>query len=102
MTEASEPPSEPSGGGSGTPTNRKAIASLLFGIAGFACLFVFPYGAFALGIPSLTTGIHARREIAESDGSEGGDGLAVYGLLIGGVGLFFGVIALGLSSLPRA
>lgn len=84
------------------PLNRKALASIVLGVAGFLCLFVFPFGAFALGIPALTTGIHARREIAESKGTQDGDNLAVSGLIVGGAGLVFGIIALGLSALPHS
>jgi hypothetical protein len=80
-------PSDPSDGDSGVPLNRKATYSIVFGIAAFACLYVFPFGALALGVPSITTGVHARREIAESHGHEAGDGLAVSGLLVGGMAL---------------
>lgn len=80
--------SEPGAGlpASGSPltTNRKAVYSVLFGVCAFACIYVFPFGGFALGIPSLTTGIHARREIAASQGTQGGDSLATIGLMIGG------------------
>jgi len=97
------PPSEPSDGGTDpTTTNRKAVASIVCGVAGFLSLFIFPFGAFALGLPAITASIHAHREIEESNGSQTGDNLAVLGLLIGSVGLFFGIIALGLSALPRA
>ena len=96
------PPSEQSDGGSGLPVNRKALASIVLGFAGFLCLFVFPFGAFAIGIPAITTGIHARREIAESKGTQDGDNLAVCGLIVGGAGLVFGIIALGLSALPHS
>lgn len=100
MTEEPTPPPEHSGGGTGLPLNRKALFSVLIGVASFLCLFVFPFGAFALGIPAITTGIHARREIVESKGEQDGDNLAVCGLIIGGAGLVFGIIALGLTALP--
>lgn len=65
-------------------TNRKAVYSVVYGVCAFACIYVFPFGGIALGIPSLTTGIHARREIAAAKGAQGGDTLAFVGLLIGG------------------
>lgn len=70
---------------SSTPasTNRKAAYSVLYGVCAFSCIYVFPFGGIALAIPSLTTGIHARREIAASKGAQGGDSLAVIGLMIG-------------------
>jgi hypothetical protein len=80
-------PSDSSGGDGGVPLNRKATYSIVFGIAAFACLYVFPFGALALGVPSITTGVHARREIVESHGREAGDGLAVSGLIVGGMAL---------------
>ena len=96
------PNPEDSGEGSGVQLNRKALVSVLLGGASFLCLFVFPFGAFALGIPAITTSIHARREIADSDGSETGADWAVTGLIVGGAGLVFGIIALGLSALPHS
>lgn len=99
MTHAPVPPSDPSGGGTGVPVNRKAIFSLVAGVCGFLLLFVFPFGAVVLGFSALTSGIHAGREIAGSHGEQGGSGLVVYAVMIGGVGLLFGVIALSLSLL---
>jgi hypothetical protein len=101
VTEGPVPPSEQPDGGNGLPMNRKALASIVLGCASFLCLFVFPFGAFALGIPAITTGIHARREIADSKGEQDGDSWAVTGLIVGGAGLVFGIIALGLSALPH-
>ncbi len=70
----------------GTPpaTNRKAVYSVIYGLCAFACIYMFPFGGIALGIPSLTTGIHARREIAASRGTQAGESVAVIGLMIGG------------------
>ena len=36
-----------------------------------------------MGVPSVTCGIFARREIADSKGTEGGDMTAIIGLTIG-------------------
>jgi uncharacterized protein DUF4190 len=102
MTPNPEPPPEDSGSGTGISLNRKALASVVLGGASFLCLFVFPFGAFALGIPAITTGIHARREIAESGKTQTGADWAVTGLIVGGAGLVFGIIALGLSALPHS
>ncbi len=55
------------------PVNRKAIYSLACGFAAFAVLWVFPFGAFVLGVPAVTAGIHGRREIKLSHDSERGD-----------------------------
>ncbi|MET0930435.1 MAG: hypothetical protein ABWX74_13025 [Aeromicrobium sp.] len=50
----------------------------------FATIYVLPVGGIVLGVPSVTTGVHARREIAASKGAQTGDSLAVIGLMIGG------------------
>ncbi len=102
MSEAPPPAAEEPSDDTGLPLNRKALASVGLGVAGFLCLFVFPFGAFVLGIPAITTGIHARREIVGARGTQGGDNLAVCGLIIGGAGLVFGIIALGLAALPHS
>lgn len=102
MTPTPVPPPEDFDGGSGVPLNRKALASVILGGAGFLCLFVFPFGAFALGIPAITTSIHARREIAESTEPQAGADWAVIGLIVGGAGLVFGLIALGLGALSHS
>ncbi|MFI5426020.1 hypothetical protein [Aeromicrobium sp. UC242_57] len=74
-------------------THRFAVYSVVLGIGAFACLYVFPFGCLALGVPSITTGVHARREIAASRGRLIGDQLAVTGLIIGGGALFTGLAA---------
>lgn len=93
MDSSPVPSPESSGGGPGAPTNRKATYSVCFGVAAFLCLYVFPFGAFALGVPAITTGVHGRREIAASKGEESGDGLAVTGLIVGGMALLTFVVS---------
>lgn len=73
-------PDEP---GTPAPINRKAVYSIVFAVCAFACIYVAPFGGLVLGVPSVTTGIHARREIVESKGEQSGDSLAVIGLMIG-------------------
>lgn len=72
-------------GGSVQKTNTLAIISLVSGIAG---IFLFCF----LGIPciaAIVTGILGRKQISESNGLETGDGLALAGLITGGIGLLF-------------
>lgn len=79
-------PAQPSGtpeGGAGLPTNRKATYSVIFGAAAFPCAFLSPFFAFVLAVPAVTCGLHARREISESKGTEGGDMTAIVGLTFG-------------------
>lgn len=97
MTPDPEPPSDLPGGGSAVPYNRKAIFSIVVAVAGFACVFVFVFGGFALGLPAITSGIHARREIAASQGAERGDDVAVAGLIVGGAAVVLTVVSFLLS-----
>jgi len=87
------PPPVPLGDGTGLPINRKAIYSMICGFAAFAVLWVFPFGAFALGMPAVTTGIHGRREIALSAGMERGETLAIAGLTAGATTIVLMVIS---------
>jgi hypothetical protein len=64
-------------------TNRKAILCVVYGVCAFAVIYLVPVGGLALGVPCVTTGVHARREIAGSKGAQTGDSLAVIGLMIG-------------------
>lgn len=78
-------PEVPSPGPVGpTTVNRKAVYGLVCGVVAFACIYVTPFLGLLIGIPSVTSGIHARREIAASKGEQTGDTLAVIGLMIGG------------------
>lgn len=70
------------------PTSSLAIISLIAGILG---LSLFPI----LGsVVAVITGPMARREIRESGGTLGGDGLATAGLVLGWIGIGLTVIGL--------
>lgn len=84
----------PQGMAPGGKTNVLAIVSLVCGILsviGMCC-----YVGIAMGPAALVTGFLARKQIAESNGAESGDGMALAGMICGAVGLlaFFAVIAL--------
>lgn len=72
--------------------HRFAAYSVGLGITAFACLFFFPFGCLVFGVPSITTGVHARRDIAASRGELTGDSTAVIGLTIGGGVLVTGLV----------
>jgi hypothetical protein len=82
------PPPPPPPAGYATPagvaavpaTNQKAIWALVLGISGFFCCGL-------LGIGGLVLGSQARGEIKASGGTQGGDGLALAGMITGGVAL---------------
>lgn len=59
------------------PTNTMAIVSLVSGILSW---FVLP---FIAAVVAVITGHMARRQIKDSQGMEGGDGLALIGLVLG-------------------
>jgi hypothetical protein len=65
-----------------------AIISLIAGITGFS---VFPLIG---SIVAVVTGHMAKKEIRESNGMIGGDGLATFGLVLGYAGLAIGVIGI--------
>lgn len=83
------PPSGPPGGEAGPRTNPKAIYSVVLGAVAFPWLFIYPFFAFALAVPSVTCGVFARREIREAKGTQDGDMAAVVGLTIGATTLVF-------------
>ncbi len=76
------------------PNNSSAIVSMICGIVGlFApCLCGFPVFA---SIVAIIMGHVARGEIRKAEGMQGGDGMALAGLILGyvGIGLFVGGIA---------
>lgn len=59
-----------------------AIISLVTGILSIICC-----GSFIFGIAGVILGILGRKEIAESNGAKKGEGLALAGLITGGVGV---------------
>jgi hypothetical protein len=70
------------------PNSTMAIVSLIAGIAGFSVVPVIG------SIVAVVTGHMAKKEIQESGGTIGGDGLATFGLVLGYAGLVLGVIGL--------
>ena len=76
------PPSPPSV----VPNSSMAIVSLLAGILG---LTLFP---FLGSIVAVITGPMAKREIVQSAGTLGGEGLATAGTILGWIGIGIGVI----------
>jgi hypothetical protein len=67
------------------PTSTLALASLMMGILGWIFLPVVG------GIIAVITGHLAKREIRQSSGLLGGDGLATAGLLLGYANLIVGL-----------
>lgn len=68
-----------------TKTNGLAIASMVLGI-----VWIYWVGS----VLALVFGYTARRQIDESDGREGGRGMAIAGIVLGWVGVGFLVLTL--------
>lgn len=94
------PPPPPGGGypGGGVPpgpsavpaNNSKATASLVLGILSLFCC------GFVLGVVAIVLGLLARGEIERSQGTQGGAGLALGGIITGALGVLSG-IAFGIA-----
>jgi hypothetical protein len=68
----------------GGKTNGLSITSLVLGIVSLPLSFC--YGAGALfGMAALVTGFIARRQIKESGGVQEGNGMALAGMITGGI-----------------
>lgn len=81
------------------PVHPRAILSVGLGVVAFLLLVVEPFGSLILSLPAITTGVHARREIALSGGAQRGTDLAGFGLAIGGSTLLLAVVAVFLDLL---
>jgi hypothetical protein len=91
------------------PNNGMAIASLIVGITSIplslCCIALGPL----VGIVGVILGFVARNQINQSGGAQAGSGLALGGLICGGVGILIGAIFIvleliffGLSLSPLA
>ena len=79
----------PSGGAAYAPPNSSmSIISLIAGVLG---LTFFPIIG---SVVALITGYMAKREIRESAGDLGGDGMATAGIILGWIGVAFLVLGL--------
>ncbi len=86
------PQSGGSGGQPAPPTNQKALWSMILGIVSIVlcCSGI----SVALSVPAWIMGSSAKKEIAASQGGQGGDGMAKAGFILGIVGTVLGVLAL--------
>ncbi|MEJ2709082.1 MAG: DUF4190 domain-containing protein [Anaerolineales bacterium] len=87
----------PSGGAAYAPPNSSmAIISLIAGVLG---LTFFP----VIGsIVALITGYMAKREIQESAGDLGGDGMATAGIILGWIGVALGILGICIAGVVLA
>ena len=93
----SEPPPPPPQYGAPQPPygamppkrSGMAIASLVLGILAVLPCF---WGCFIFGILGVVFGFVGKKDVRESEGAKSGAGLAQWGLILGAVGIAFGVI----------
>jgi hypothetical protein len=78
----------PGGPVAARPTNDKALISLIAGILGLTLLPLIG------SIVAVVTGGMARREIRDSAGAYGGEGMATAGLVLGWIGIALSGIGL--------
>lgn len=90
---------DPAGPHEAAPVNQRAILSVGLGGVAFLLLVVEPFGSLILSLPAITTGVHSRREILASGGTQRGADLAGVGLAIGGSTLLLAVVAVFLDLL---
>jgi 1,4-dihydroxy-2-naphthoate octaprenyltransferase len=76
------------------PTNGKATASLVAGVATLV-LSLCPLVGLG-GLVAVVLGVRARGEIRSSGGTQQGDGLALGGIITGGIAFAVGLIVLAL------
>lgn len=96
----SHPPQPPSGPVHGLPygvpavrpTNGKATASLVTGIA--TLVLSWCCGLGLAGVVAIVLGVKARAEIRASGGTQDGDGLALGGIITGAVAVVLGLLVL--------
>jgi hypothetical protein len=74
-------------------TNTLSIVSLATGIIGLPLYFCYGAGLI-LSVAALITGIIGRKQIRESGGSQEGDGMAIAGLILGGIPMVLFVLAI--------
>lgn len=84
---------EPPYGGTGTPygagvhepkNSVMAVIALVTGIIGVIPCF---WGCFVFQIAAVVLGILGKKEVAESNGSKKGEGMAQWGLILGVIGV---------------
>jgi len=74
------------------PTNGKAAAALYTGIA--ALVLTFCCGGGVLGILPIVLGVKARSEIRRGGGQQGGDGMALAGIILGAVAVVLSLVVI--------
>ena len=100
MSHPTEPPThdygyahgEPYGQPPATPTNGKATASLVTGLASLVMSWCCGLGV--AGVAAIILGVKARNEIKAGGSVQKGDGMALGGIVTGAIAVVLGVLIL--------
>jgi hypothetical protein len=76
------------------PTNGKATAALWTGVASIVMTPIC-CGLGVLGVVPLVLGVQARNEIHRGGGQQGGDGMALTGIILGAVAVLLSLVIIG-------
>lgn len=74
------------------PADSGAVVALIVGIASIVLLCACGPAAVVAGAVALFVGLSARRRIRAAAGSAGGDGMALAGVITGGIGGGIGIL----------
>jgi hypothetical protein len=77
--------------GQSQKTNSLAITSLILGLVAIPLSLCLGVGAF-FGVAALITGGKAHRQVRESSGTQGGEKMALWGIILGCVGILLGIV----------
>ena len=75
------------GGFGPAKTSPLAIVSLVLGILGICCSSLF-----VVGIAAVVTGFLGRKQVNESQGTVKGGGMALAGMILGGIAILLGLV----------
>lgn len=82
------------------PTNSKATAALITGIT--TLVLSWCCGLGVLGLAAVVLGMKGRAEVRQSQGTQTGEGLAIAGIITGGIAVLIGLLVIALIVLVFA
>jgi hypothetical protein len=82
------------------PTNSTATAALITGITTLVLSWCCGLGVF--GLAAVVLGVKGRAEVRQSQGTQTGEGLAVAGIITGGIAVLIGLVVIALIILVVA
>lgn len=98
---AAPPATGPRGLDRAQRTNRYAVGALVCGLASLPMVLLAGMG-LPVGVGAVVLAVIGLRQIKESQGQQGGTGLAVAGLVLGGLGTLLGVVGMVIAAVQLA